>query len=431
MGRGSIVWSKAAAFLLVAAAIFHAVRTATLPITTDEAFTFLRFASHPWLYLLRDYDANHHMLHTVLCKLAVGTLGPAEWTLRLPALLGSWAYLALVWRTARRLAGGGPALLAACVWLSALPQIAEYLSVARGYSLGAAFFLAALHEALQEAPRLARVSLWLGFAATANLVFVIPGIALGLVLMLSHRELRNLVAPAATVLLWVNAVPLHYASPDNFYFGVRTWRETVHSLLPIPALLWCAAGVLALAAWQTRHCARTALVFRVLLLSLTLVGLLFVFRDTPLPYERTGIYLVVLLGLLAGAACRIPRAEPVLALAVLLAVGAAGHVHLRQSGVWPFDAANRVVIEAIQRDAVGRAPRVAASFPLEYGLEFYRQTRRLPWPAVVQWKNQPDAVYLVWRTDESKTPLPAGFAELLRDPVTGVIVGKRMGLPGR
>jgi hypothetical protein len=427
MDRASSVWSKAAGAAALAVFVFHVYRAGQLAITTDEAFTFQRFVGVRWLDLLRGYDANHHILHSILCKLSVGAFGAAEWSLRLPALAGCGLYLYYARRLAMHFAGTGPAMLASFLWLCGLPQIAEYLSLARGYSLGLGCLAAALWHAVQPEPRWPRVSAWLGLSVASNLVFLIPAGALGLVCLRQSRALPALTAPAAAVLAWTLAVPLHYASLDNYYFGVKTWNESVHSLLVFPWLKAGAALALVLgaaAAWRAAGATRQ--LAQLLALALALPGILFVFRNVPLPYERTGIYLLFLLALLVGPACRWPRAE--LPLALLfggLAVAAGSHLSARQSGVWTFDAFQRAGMERIRRESPAGPVRVAGTFPLEYGAEFYRRVWRLPWPAVAQWKEGLECDYLLWRTDESHAPPPAGFTALVRDEASGVVLARR------
>ena len=247
MDRISSAWSKLAVACLAALGSFHLYRSMTLAITTDEAFTLLDFVSVSWLKLATSYDANHHVLHSVLCKLSTGLFGVAEWSLRLPAVLGGWLYFAFAWRLSRRLCGEGPAMLAGVLWMSCLPQIAEYLSVARGYSLGLAFWTAAMFYALEEEPKLRRVSALLGLSVASNLVFAIPCAALGSLLWIKTRETRQLIAPALAVIVVFLAVPLQRVDGEHYYFGAKNWESALHSLLFYPWLKG-AAGVVGLMA---------------------------------------------------------------------------------------------------------------------------------------------------------------------------------------
>ncbi|MBK9286139.1 MAG: glycosyltransferase family 39 protein [Flavobacteriales bacterium] len=58
------------------------------PITYDEAFTYVQYASRPFHILLADYSyPNNHILHSLLVKLCTKLFGLHLWSLRLPALI--------------------------------------------------------------------------------------------------------------------------------------------------------------------------------------------------------------------------------------------------------------------------------------------------------------------------------------------------------
>ena len=63
-------------------------RAATQSVTIDEAFTYNAFLAGPVDDLFTKYDANHHILNSLLAKLSISLLGLSELTLRLPSLLG-------------------------------------------------------------------------------------------------------------------------------------------------------------------------------------------------------------------------------------------------------------------------------------------------------------------------------------------------------
>lgn len=426
MDRASSGWTRAAATLLSAAAAFHLYRAWALPITTDEAFTFNRFVGVRWLDLLRSYDANHHVLHSVLCKLSTGLFGPSEFSLRLPAVIGGWLALLAAYRISRRLWGDGPAVVASCAWMAGLPQIAEYFSLARGYSLALAFWLVALLLSLDdEKPRLALLGAFLGLSVAANLVFLVPCAALAAVIFFRSPSVQTVTvigAPSLAVMAWFLIVPLQYASKENYYFGAKNWAESIHSLLIYTELKWISAAILFAAVFV----AASRRLLQVLASSLAFLGVLYVFRDVPLPYERTGIYLLAMLGLLAGGASRVRKRAELPAALVLAAIAcwAASHLSPYQSTVWTFDAYNRDAMRAIVSRG-HHTPQVAAAFPLEHGIEFYRRAWRLRWPAIEQYRPGIEADYLLWRTDEGNPPLPEGFVAINKDARSGVILAKK------
>lgn len=429
MAYASSASSRLAALAAVAWGLFHLYRAALMAITCDEAFTFNNFVSVPWLDLLRKYDANHHVLHSILCKWSVGLLGPSELTLRLPALVGGWAYLFFALRLARHFAGPGPAMLASFLWMAGLPHIAEYLSLARGYSLALAFFAAALWYAVQLDPKWTRVSTLLGLSVASNLIFLIPSVALALVSLRSFSQLPQLIAPALVVALWTLAVPLQFASMDNYYFGARRWSDSFPLVIEQAWLraMAIAALVLALpAAWRRPE---SRVLIWVLSLSFLGIELLFLWRSVPLPYGRTGIYLLALLALLVGPGVRTwERLElPLAGLFIAAAIGATVQLSPVRTVAWEPDAFSRAAIERIRQEAGGRNVSVAASFPLNHDAEFYRRILRLSWPAVTQWLPGAEADFVIWSARGERAPLPEPYQEVVQDPATGVIVGRRDG----
>src|SRR5215831_16894270 len=65
----------------------------------DEAFTFNEYVRGPWSSIWRHhYDANNHVLYSILAKASVRVLGLSELTLRLPSLLaGFFLVLGVFW----------------------------------------------------------------------------------------------------------------------------------------------------------------------------------------------------------------------------------------------------------------------------------------------------------------------------------------------
>src|ERR1700730_16038556 len=67
-------------------------------ITIDEAFTYVRFARGAWSNLASPYDANNHVLHTILARLSIQALGLSEFTFRIPSLIaGFFLILGVFW----------------------------------------------------------------------------------------------------------------------------------------------------------------------------------------------------------------------------------------------------------------------------------------------------------------------------------------------
>lgn len=363
MAHTSSRWNRTAAAILAAAFALYVYRAATLSITVDEAFTSNNFVTPPWLQILTTYDANHHLLHSYLCKLFTSLLGLSPFTLRIPALLGSALCLWSAWRLTRTLCANSPLMPALCALLAFHPGLLDYFSLARGYSLGLGFLLFALAESGNA--RWTRVSLALGLSVAANAVFLVPAaawIAATLITRRLWKQADALILPGAVAALILMAVPVSHATAGNFYFGAETLLVSLETIFIYPLTLIL---VVAAAIYER---GRLALTLALILAALTTLNLA---KDIPWPQSRTGCYLIPLSILLLGHACARWRwtALPLAAAAVWsLAIITPG-----QTSQWPFDANSREVfayLEAHYPKAV-----IKAEHPLASALEFYRRLR--------------------------------------------------------
>lgn len=397
-------------WVLVALFGFCAWRAATNSITTDEAFTYTAFVAPSWVQILTSYDANHHVLHSLLCKLSTGLLGKGELPLRLPALLGTALYLWSAWRVGRQRLGETPAMAAAVLLMGVHAGLIDFLSLARGYSLGLGFLLFAMAESEEGRYRLA--SLGLGLAVASNPVFVVPAAGWVLALLVTKRLWRRadeLLGAGVVAALVILAVPVSRASGGQFYYGSPTLAGAWQSLMEMPGWPWltlCLVYTVPLAvlwgAWRERGVFTITLAF--CLLSL---GGLNLVAGFPWPQGRTGLYLLPLVILLAARGGRWSWA-PLSAVAVVSLISL-------QPGLfreWRFDADNRAVAQAL----VELRPKgpVSVQFPLERGLRFYRPGEYEPL--------KPGAAVYVLRSDE-RAAWPAGVRVVRQFPRSGVVLG--------
>ena len=78
-------------------------RAATLALTIDEASTYVGYVHLGWNGIFHGpFDANNHILYSILEKFSRQWFGMSELSLRLPALLGAGLFL---WSLARLAAG--------------------------------------------------------------------------------------------------------------------------------------------------------------------------------------------------------------------------------------------------------------------------------------------------------------------------------------
>ncbi len=410
------------AFASLAAAWFwHAARAVTAAVTTDEAFTALDFAGKPWLDMLAYYDANNHVLHTILVKLSLDAFGWNLAALRLPALAAGLLYSAMIWRLGRRWFGDTLSFFALCAFAAWAPPVAEYFSLARGYSLALAFFAWALFESEEPGTvRWPRVSIAMGLSVASNLVFAIPSAALTATLLLRERGLsrfRSLVVPGAVLALIVNALPLSRAYPGNFYYGAASFAKSVRSIFEwsgydglglVTAFLLPVLCLAALTRTATRQTALTACFSVAIVALLALVGV-------PWPRSRTGVYLafLILLAALRWLLSWERMAWPLLLLLPFCWAALPLHHHPEWSG----DASSRVMIQRIAAETGQQAHVViAAEFPYNYAIAFHAREILGPRARVVRMDEPgPPPAYAV--TSEAKAP-PGRV--VFKDPATAI-----------
>src|SRR5262249_14534876 len=133
--------------LMIAALLaLNGYRAATQSLTHDEALTYNWFVNKTWGTVFHVYEANHHILYTILEKLSTRILGPSEFSIRLPSVIGGAIYFIAVFRIGRLVVGRGWKLIAWVALLSLNPFLLDFTSAARGYGLSIAFLTWSLME---------------------------------------------------------------------------------------------------------------------------------------------------------------------------------------------------------------------------------------------------------------------------------------------
>ena len=424
--------------LLAAVACVNVYRAATQSITADEAFTYNHFAGgdEP----VRVYDANNHVLFTWLARASVRTFGLSEFSLRLPAVVAGWFYLAAVYAIARRWLTRPWLFLPAVASLALNPFVLDFLSAARGYGLALALLAWAIHllaRDLEETTAAVRrwrlAAVCLALAVAANLNFAVPGAALAATFFLltiwrrppaprrAAELARNFIGPGLLLVLLVLAWPLRTASKAAFYYGVDSLRQTLQGLIyysfcysrpeaptRLQNLLWdvsfglvpciLAAAALVGLALLRRRAAHGALEgcesFLLLItgaawLALGLLAGLKAALGLKYPVDRTALYWIPLFTLLClalmGTARRPGWRAASAPLAVYLGLATTQYAvqfDTRFYAQWRYDAATKEMVQRIIRREASGAPRrvrIGASWVFEPSLNFYRLRYRLGW----------------------------------------------------
>jgi hypothetical protein len=181
-------WGAAAAALLGTLLVTTIYRAATQAISHDEAVMFEWFQSGPWSQLFGTEFGNHHPLTVLFSRISIGIFGLSEFSQRLPSVLGAALYFYSVFRICGFL-GEGALFLLGVAFLSLNPFLLDYLCLARGYSLGLAFFLYGLYQIVlylsaPGAPNpnrlLNKAGMAVGLSIGCNVIMIFPAGALTL-----------------------------------------------------------------------------------------------------------------------------------------------------------------------------------------------------------------------------------------------------------
>ena len=395
-------------------------RAFTQSLVIDEAYSWSLYLSENLRAILTRYDANNHVLYTLLAWISVSTFGDAEWAIRLPALGGCLVWLTAVWRLT-----GGRLLPSAALTLN--PLALDFMAAARGYGLGVGLWLWMLALLRQERLRAAGIAAGLAVAANLTLVFPVTGVAL-VELVRRWRNVWTYVygfaIPAAVAAFLLLAIPLSWAQAGAFYVGAKGFEGTVRSLVLLSTgqeLPWAAAAVglaLAAAAWRARRLAAALAVTLALLVLANLAA------GLPYPENRTGLYLIPFATLLAIEA--LPRRAEWLLLP-LIAVYA---LEFRTGwfGEWAWDRNTREIVRRLDAEAhstAGGKLRVGVSWPLEQSVNYYRQRLGLAWMMPVD-RTPPDGAfdYYLLLPDDHGIIARRGLRTLHDDAETGVRIAK-------
>ncbi|MBI1895920.1 MAG: glycosyltransferase family 39 protein [Acidobacteria bacterium] len=411
--KPSAAWRVITPALLVAVFAHNVYRAAAQPLTTDEAYTYHLYLAQNLRRILTFYDANNHVLHTVLAKFSTLFFGTSEIAIRLPSLLGGLFYLITAYRLCRYLFGGRWLLLASFAGLALNPYVLDFLSAARGYGMSLGLFLYGLFCLIRWLERhddrmLPRAGVAFGLGLAANLTLAMPVAALAAALAAMNRRrlsqlLDRFALPLVATAFILLIVPLMHRGAGSFYAGTEALQMTFLTLTTssfrhhmtrleqvqfaaLAAGPWMVAGMLALAAVltvrrdQTLRLVVSALCITVALLIAARYG-----AGLYYPELRTGLYFIPLftvIWLLAvrtiqGERWRAAAASPLLAFILIYAL----QLNARTYTEWSFNAGNKRIMEVARNNRpFGRVGvRMAASWELVQSLEYYRERYRFKW----------------------------------------------------
>ena len=301
----------------------------------------------------------------------------------------------------------------------------------------------ALCASVEEPRVLLRIGILLALSVACNLTFVYPASALAVLIagtVLCSRNsslpllerakkiLYRMAAPGLAVALVILVLPLSHIRPNTFYVGTDNLFEMTASLLmaslryhdcdfianrgcyyPVlypwgyrvaQALFFTCFSAAAVLFWRRCRAAPGLESDSVRDAGLISAGTLFLTAGFNIathhlfgqvyPVTRMGLYFLFLVPLCFLAACRWlwslrspARAAAWLwtAALVVLAVALASEFDVRYYAEWRYDAGSRDMINLVRKMHGGgsRPVRLAASFPLDMALDYYRQVLGIEW----------------------------------------------------
>ena len=111
------------------------------PVTYDEAYTYVAFASRSLWGIVSDYSLpNNHIFHSLLVHFSVTLFGNHPWSIRIPALLAGLAIILVAYGFGKSLYSRESGLAAAAL-TAYFPELIHFSTEARGYSLVGLFTL--------------------------------------------------------------------------------------------------------------------------------------------------------------------------------------------------------------------------------------------------------------------------------------------------
>lgn len=432
------IWPSFSVLVLAFLFVSVTLRAGRQGILGDEAFNWALFLRGSLGHIfLADYDANNHVLYTVLAWLSRHWMGLNEFNLRIPTIIAAAIFFVSVFRISFWLFGRSPRHLLSTILLAGNPYVLDFFTVARGYGLALAFFSLALFNVLvcsrsdpEYSKRLFRIGIWSAFSVCANLTFLFPVVALLGALtvellrtaenpvndarLIASELIHQSVGPFLVISFCILVMPLRTATRGSFYVGASTWPDMVDSLLrpsffhnfrvpfltKSPGLFWLLYGyvekwaipLLALLvaiylavrifkrSEQNRGIIISCLTF---VLSIFGLWLAHMFFGVKLPIMRTGVYLLFLFPLSLLSLLSRPSHSPDwrfgVALSPLFVLVALCYVRQwtpRATWDWRYDASTREFARAINIlgiDSGLQNIKVGGSWVFEPALNYYRQ----------------------------------------------------------
>lgn len=428
------------------------LRIKRVPITHDEAYTYLHYVKQNWLGIILykpPHIPNNHILNTLLAKASTNLFGLSVFSLRLPNFLFAILYFWYATAIAKKFRFPGIQILAFLA-LALQVYFFDYFSLARGYGMGIALSLASIYHfycyrELDNGHHIWRTLIFAAFAVYANFTFLYAYLALAAVLVLLYythpdqkKSFGTLWRPVPIVTIMLAAfitLPLRNISGDLFggtsNFWESTWQSFSWSMRygqfgPASEVInFIFAGFLLIggfffikdkigAAREEGHFYADILLWLVLTALIQIaqhfiLGTEYLMGRTALVY---GPLLIVSLLFIFQRFNRFPRGEKLqMALQSLLVIAFALNfqaINFQRTFEWSYDAAHEEMLIDLKNNQVVQEAedfKLGINWLFEPALNFYREADELEWLAPLSregYQNETYGGYYLWEEKDQE-----------------------------
>jgi hypothetical protein len=219
-------------FTILFIGMFLRVSSAFNPITYDEAFTYIQYASKPYYIIVTDYSyPNNHILFTLFAKMSTSIFGVSELALRLPSIIASFLLLFLGFILANRFKSRIGAF-AFIFFLAVVPALVEYGTFARGYSFLILFTLFIIYSLdrwieTKQCYHFTRMNVILILGIWAVPIYAFLLIPISILLWIKMKDFKSIVG----IWLKVIAVSMLLYLPAILFYGISClWNPPLYAL---------------------------------------------------------------------------------------------------------------------------------------------------------------------------------------------------------
>ncbi len=416
----TLLWILAAAFFS-----YTVVRASIVSITHDEAFSQIYYGVKSYLEIAKSpapHIPNNHILNTLLFKASAQLFGLSHFTIRLPNLLFYAAFLvfSIIWLRSFK---SNTLKICGFLLLHANVYVLDFFALARGYGMGCALLFISLFYLFRyrDTKKTSAISYGIiaaALATYANFTFLYAFVAVALTYNLQFVAERNNwkillkknlpIGSTAIGLAFLIVLPLKKISGDLFggadSFFDNTVKSLSHSYLYsnsgkftmllaylVVCLFLLALIFLLFKILKKRHfiSSKFSVASSVLVVVILMQIVQHHILGTPYITHRTAIlyfplftvFLICWLQVLWQQGVNAQKFA--LALSVLLAFGAALNTvlraNLKSAFEWQYDAYNEDIVKDLTKMHTGENIRLGNTWFYEPGLNFYKQSKPLPW----------------------------------------------------